>query len=58
MPKMTGYSKKPCGNGVAPGRGAGKPAAVRGNASGQRPPSTAKGACRPAGSKGGHKKGY
>jgi hypothetical protein len=52
MPKgsKSGYSSKPCGNGVAPGGGAGKRGAVKGNASGMRAPSRAK-AVRPQGAK-------
>lgn len=51
MPKMTGYSssKQPAGNGVVPGRSGG--GAMRGNSAGKKPPSTAKGACKPAGGK-------
>ncbi len=53
MPKgsKSGYSSKPCGSGAAPGGGAGKRAAIRGNASGMRAPSTAKKATRPAGAR-------
>lgn len=49
MHKGTYPCKSPMGNGAAPGKGSGKAAAVRGNASGQRPPKSSKGAVRPAG---------